>query len=332
MAATLVVYLHAAQVAVKATGSSGLLPAQLQVTGQSGVDIFFVISGVIITRSARSMRWQDFAWKRFRRIAPLYWLVCIAAVLIALRGGAGLTWRGLLATFLLWPATDTMTAPLVGVAWTLCFEALFYVAATLVVADRRWLAPLLCGFSIAMIMRGHGPVFQFLGNPLILEFLMGVAAACAAPAPRAVWLIPVGAAGLLAAGFAGLTPTGTPVDFLTTGGSLTRVLVFGVPAALIVFGVLQAKASESALTRQGDASYALYLTHPMIMSPTLALWAVLPLPPDAIIALLIGASILFGWRVHVSIEAPLMAWADARRKRSLKLPRGDASRLPSSAA
>ncbi len=68
-----------------------------------------------------------------------------------------------------------MTLPLVPVAWTLCYEALFYAAAAFVLADRRWLFPVLGLFVASMALRQHGAVFQFLGNPLIIEFLFGVA-------------------------------------------------------------------------------------------------------------------------------------------------------------
>ncbi|MCC7481163.1 MAG: acyltransferase, partial [Hyphomicrobiales bacterium] len=143
VAALMVVYVHAAQLAVEQTGSYGIFPRELPLAGQAGVDIFFVISGVIIARTAVGLTWQEFAWKRFRRIIPFYFLVCIFSVLIVSRSGAAITGRDLLASFLLWPATDVMTLPLLPVAWTLCYEALFYVAATLVLADRRWLYPVL---------------------------------------------------------------------------------------------------------------------------------------------------------------------------------------------
>src|SRR5687768_12050310 len=119
VAALMVVYIHAAQTAQTATGSIGMIPGPLATIGRSGVDIFFVISGVIIARTAPGLTWQEFAWKRFRRIIPIYYLVCIPAMLPALYFGIG--WRELLASLMLWPATDVMTAPVLGVAWTLCF-------------------------------------------------------------------------------------------------------------------------------------------------------------------------------------------------------------------
>ena len=85
VAALMVVYIHAAQIARAATASNGLLPPEFQIAGQSGVDIFFVISGVIIARTAKGQTWQEFGWKRFRRIIPIYFIVCIFVMLISLR-------------------------------------------------------------------------------------------------------------------------------------------------------------------------------------------------------------------------------------------------------
>lgn len=118
VAALMVVYVHAAQLAVEQTGSYGVFPRELPLAGQAGVDIFFVISGVIIARTAVGLSWQDFAWERFRRIIPFYFLVCTFSLLIAARSGIAITWRDRLASFFLWPATDAMTFPLLTVAWT----------------------------------------------------------------------------------------------------------------------------------------------------------------------------------------------------------------------
>jgi exopolysaccharide production protein ExoZ len=57
IAALMVVYVHAAHLAVKATGSYGLFPPELPLAGQAGVDIFFVISGVIIAKTAVGLSW-----------------------------------------------------------------------------------------------------------------------------------------------------------------------------------------------------------------------------------------------------------------------------------
>ena len=306
VAALMVVYVHAAQLAVKATGSYGFFPREFPLAGQAGVDIFFVISGVIIAKTAVGLSWQGFAWKRFRRIIPFYFIICIFGLLIAVRSGTAITGRDLLATFFLWPATDAMTLPLVPIAWTLCYEALFYAAATLVLADRRWLFPVLGLFIASMGLRQHGAVFQFLGNPLIIEFLLGVALAHAPAFQHAKWGILLGAAIIIGAGFFDLAPLGNALEYLRGDEAFLRVAVYGLPAALIVWGVMQFKARASAWTRQGDASYSLYLTHSLFMPMFFVIWNVISLPTDVMIVISMAASVFFGWRVHLAIEKPVL--------------------------
>lgn len=303
-AALMVVYVHAAQTAFAATGSNGFLPQEFQIAGRAGVDIFFVISGVIITRTALGLTWQSFAWKRVRRIIPIYFLACIPAMFIA--GRSGIEWRELIATFLLWPATDVMTAPILPVAWTLCFEALFYAAFAIVLFDGRLLYPVLGVFAGSMLLRPYGPVFQFLGNPLILEFMMGMGLAYLPMKRAAIWGIPIGAILLVAVGFAGVAPTGGTMEFLVGEDGFQRVLVYGIPSAMIVYGVMQVETKESFWTEMGDASYSLYLTHTFLVSALLTLWMTYPLPPDLIIGIVVLACVVFGWRVHVRFEAPLL--------------------------
>lgn len=306
VAALMVVYVHAAQLAVKATGSYGLLPPEFPLAGQAGVDIFFVISGVIIAKTAVELSWQEFAWKRFRRIFPFYFIICIFGLLITVRSGTAITGRDLLATFFLWPATDVMTLPLVPVAWTLCYEALFYAAATLVLAGRRWLFPVLGLFVASMALGQHGAVFQFLGNPLILEFLFGVALAHAPAFQHAKWGIPLGAAIILGAGFFDLAPLGNALEYLRGDEAFLRVAVYGLPATLIVWGVMQFRGRASAWTRQGDASYSLYLTHSLFMPMFFVIWNVIPFPTDLIIVISMAASVFCGWRIHLAIEKPIL--------------------------
>ncbi len=306
IAALMVVYVHAAQIARVATGSNGLLPAELQMAGQAGVDIFFVISGLIIATTAPALTWKQFAKKRFRRIMPVYIAVCVPAFLIALQTGTSMGWRELLASIALWPATDRMTAPILPVAWTLCFEALFYAAATLVLVNRKWLLALAALYVASFALRSHAPVFQFLGNPLIIEFLLGAAVAHAPRNRLALIGIPLGAAAIIAAGFIGLAPIGSTLSFLTGENGMMRVLCYGIPAALIVNGVIQISARRSIWTSLGDGSYMLYLTHPLLMPVMLVFWRMVPAPPDVIIVVTAAVALGFAQWLHLRFEKPLL--------------------------
>jgi exopolysaccharide production protein ExoZ len=306
VAAMMVVYVHAAQIAHQATGSNGLLPPEFQLAGQAGVDIFFVISGLIIATTAPGLTPKQFAKKRIHRIMPVYLAVCVPAFLIALQTGASMGWREILASIALWPATDRMTAPILPVAWTLCFEALFYAGATLVLANRKWLAVLAALYATSFALRAQAPVFQFLGNPLIIEFLFGAALAYAPRNRLALLGIPLGAAAIIAAGFAGLAPTGSTLSFLTGKDGIMRLLCYGIPAALIVYGVMQINANRSIWSTLGDGSYMLYLTHPLLMPVMLVFWHMVQLPPDVIIIATAAVALAFAQWLHLRFEKPLL--------------------------
>jgi exopolysaccharide production protein ExoZ len=304
VAALMVVYVHAAEVAVAATGSTGSIPPELAVMGASGVDIFFVLSGVVITRTARGLTAAEFAWRRIRRIMPFYLVCCIPAFLIAAKTGFG--WRDVVATLFLWPATDVMTPPVIPIAWTLSFEMLFYMSVVQVLIDRRCAYVLLGLYGLAFLLRPVGPVFQFLGNPLVIEFLFGVAIAHFASWRPAILGIPIGFAALALAGPLHLAPIGETVDFLIGNDGVHRVLVYGLPAALIVYGAMQVKSRESVWTYLGDASYAFYLVHPLIASALLTLWLAVPMQPDIVVAITMAACVVGAWRIHEAIEKPLL--------------------------
>ena len=317
-AALMIVYIHAAQTAISVTGSNGFIPHSVATVGLSGVDIFFVISGLIIAKIAPGRIPSEFISSRIRRIVPLY-LLFTAPPLATAIGITGFGWRDAVATFLLWPATDQMTAPVLAVGWTLCFEMLFYASAALVLIERRWAYVIFGAYGIAFLLRSISPIFQFLGNPIILEFLFGVAISFAPRWRQGVWGVPIGAILLVAAGFIEIAPMGGTMDFLLGRDGLQRVLVFGIPAALIVYGTSQLQARESVWTYLGDASYSLYLSHIFPLTILLALWMKFPIRPDLIILIGISAALLFAWRIHERIEKPIMA-ALKREQRTRRTP------------
>jgi exopolysaccharide production protein ExoZ len=304
IAALLVVYHHAAYTAIRATGSNGFVPPGLTEVSQSGVDIFFVISGVIITRIARGRNASEFICSRLWRIVPMYFICTAPALAVAISTGFG--WRDALATFLLWPATDRMTLPILPVGWTLCFEMLFYISAALVLVHRRWLFAIIGAYAAAFLLRPLGPVFQFVGNPIILEFFLGAIVACTPPWRPGLWAMPFGFTVLVCIGLIGIAPNSVALDTHYGDEAFWRVLVWGVPAAMIVYGTLQARVRESVWTYLGNASYSLYLTHPLILTALLVLWQIRPIPADLIVLIGITAALLFAWRVHERVERPIM--------------------------
>src|SRR5215831_5734617 len=318
VAALMVVYVHAAPTALAVTGSLGLPPGLVAV-GFAGVDIFFVISGFIIAKAATGRTAAEFLTARLIRILPLYLVFASQQAIFAGLAGRPFGWREAIATFLFWPATDRMTSPALDVGWTLAFEMLFYAAAALVLTQRRGIVPLtyvaVGAWAVAFTLRPAGPVFQFLGNPLILEFMAGVVIAqlprlCRAASALGFGAIVLGATLLMAAGTCGvIPPMGEVSDFLIGEHNLTRVLVLGLPAALIVYGTVQIEMREGLWSYLGDVSYALYLSHYGVLKVLTTIWLWLPSASPsvaAVIAVGTTASILFAWRVHELLEKPML--------------------------
>jgi exopolysaccharide production protein ExoZ len=303
IAALMVVYLHAVQIAIRVNGSIGLIPPAAANLGYAGVDIFFVISGLIIAKIAPKKIPSDFIWSRITRIVPMYFFFSVLWLAVNL-ATIGFSWRDALATFLFWPATDTMTAPVLPVGWSLCFEMLFYVCAWAVLLNRLCAIFFVVAYVIVLVLHVDVPLLQFVGNPIILEFLAGVAIAYTPSCRLGVMALPLGALMLVGAGVIGVAPQ-NPEGFSNTD-AMQRVLTFGIPSAMIVYGTLQIKARESVWTYLGDASYSLYLSHMLVMLPLVAFWRKVPMPSDIIILVCIAISIPFAWRIYERFEKPIL--------------------------
>lgn len=134
IAFTCVLLTHAAIFAGLETNGTRLSPfyARLDV----GVDIFFAISAFLLYRpfvaahinASRPTRTRAFAWRRFLRIAPPYWL---ALTLVGVWIGAPTVFRvshipffyGFVQVY----NVHTLTLDGLPQAWSLCVEASFYV-------------------------------------------------------------------------------------------------------------------------------------------------------------------------------------------------------------
>jgi len=282
--------------------------------GSAGVDIFFVISGFIIAKVAAGRGPIEFIVDRIRRIYPLWIMACIpfAAALIPVRGvDAGMV----LTSLTLWPVYDDYYFPYLTAGWSLSFEMLFYSAAAMVLWRRKLIAPIIASFAIALALAliTKWPLFRFVGNPIVLEFAMGVAIAHLPTYNRKVG---TGLILLSLAGFAFSIPASGRLLWVENLASLDtpwRFAQWGLPAAALVAGALQFEASlkgrlARALEYGGDASYSIYLAH---MLPALALRHVLPWPITFLVA--VGTGLIVYRFVELPVQQSLRALGRKRR-------------------
>jgi exopolysaccharide production protein ExoZ len=298
--------------------------------GSAGVDIFFVISGLIMTMTTRGQvpfSAGDFLMRRVIRIVPIYWFYTLlkSAVLLT-EPGASLfsefSVSQLLASLFFIPVAEARGIyPILVVGWTLNCEILFYVlfAASKAVLPSRsmlLLSVVLTGLAGSHFMIDTGPAaLTFWTDPIILEFALGI-----------------GAAELYLAGVRPSAPV-TALFVLVGAGALAvlpelpmwRVLLWGVPAFLFVFVILSADRfvpfrQIRAVIAIGDSSYSLYLTHTLVIPVLAALFLRLPGLRGTAWPLLpmVGGSVIIGWLSYIFLELPMTRGMQAawRRERS----------------
>jgi peptidoglycan/LPS O-acetylase OafA/YrhL len=298
--------------------------------GTRGVDIFFVISGFVMIFSSQRLwqsrgGWKLFAQHRIVRIVPIYWLVTTLkiAVMLAAAGlalHAKLNFATGIASYLFLPARnlDGKIEPLVAVGWTLNYEMLFYFLFTLALFLERNVV-VFVGIVLALLSAGSlfGPYSSttaaFYFNSIVLEFFFGMLVAKASinnkyvPQRIAPLLCAVGLLLLLLPPFESQWP---------------KILISGVPSALIVWSAASFKGFERFIPRSmiylGDASYSIYLIHPFVcpLPPALLNRAHLYYPSFAVLlSVLLGLAA--GCALHQFIEIPmtnsLRAYLKARR-------------------
>lgn len=302
-------------------------------SGAAGVDIFFVLSGflMLVTTRNPAIRPGDFYLKRIVRIVPLYWIVTTATLALLLaapqlvKSGQADAWH-ILASYLFLPARHPVLGtlePLVVPGWTLNYEMFFYLVwgAALLLPQRgrvvavSMLLAALAGLGLAAPEKGA--FLAFYTSPIMLEFVFGLALGVwylKGPAPARGWGYVLMAAGL--------------VSLLAQGGvpGADRMIRWGVPAAMVVAGALVLErerpvAAIGPLVLLGDASYALYLVHGMILSAVGQIFARLAPAGElatwlAFGATAVGAAILGAVAVHLAVERPLLRVMTARPPRA----------------
>lgn len=322
VAACMVVWFHCGTQIQRMGG----VPLPLHAAGEYGVDIFFVISGMVmwVTTAGRAMPPAEFLRRRVERIAPLYWLVTAVVAFVALAAPALLhsthfDAAHLLASLLFFPwpnPVDGSHTPVLVPGWTLNYEMFFYLLFALaLLLPRGWRPPAVLAMLAAAVAIGAGATQEslrgFYGDPMILEFGAGVAlgalALRRAPLP-AGWGWAAAAASL-------------PLALLLTSlPHAPRALYAGLPAALAVGGLALAERRMPPpvwpfLLRVGDASYSIYLTHPLTLALVSTLWraAGLHLTP-LYYACALAATLAVGLACHALIERPVARWIADRRR------------------
>ena len=338
IAASMVVLHHARDELVHAfPGTSHV------VMGAAGVDIFFVLSGVVVTLAERERGWgpSAFAMRRAMRVVPMYWLSLMVVGLLLVAGlspvgvqSADATITNMLRSMFFVPfeRVHGSVMPLLGVGWTLNYEAFFYA----IVASLAWLASsiralaliatMLVLVGLGSILNVGGVAWSFYTNPILLEFAAGVALAhlWSRHQGRGRYDAWIGAV-LIAAGIALLLWNARYDGFEKL--MMNRIIIFGIPAVLCVAGAMMLERAGRVVNTpfvmlMGAASYALYLFHAIVFQCLAVLGRAIGLAGDTatvvILITLIGIvlSHVVGVILHLYVEKPLTGFLSGSKTRA----------------
>jgi exopolysaccharide production protein ExoZ len=294
--------------------------------GDLGVDVFFVISGIVIAsvttgKFGSPRNAATFLYHRLARIFPIFWIFTTLTLLA--NKLAPLTASdthphpySLIASYLLIPSRLPM---LLFQGWTLTFELYFYLAFTLLLLVPKRIAPwLLALWGIAIVaLKIHiglspSPIVQLLTNPTVLEFLAGIVLFHIYRRSR---LHPAAGLIFLTASFLLLAEIIQHYDFVAiVNHPWQRPLLYGSFATLFLLGALELERTQ--LIRYlpffasiGDWSYSIYLSHILVLGVVTRLITRI-FPHSAALTLItilgIPTVLLVGYLSYTYIERPLL--------------------------
>lgn len=341
MAALSVTFLHTAHEAQSFGPAGRVLDGIVLLPWAGGVDVFFVISGLVMAYSSAELfatadgMWR-FALRRLARIVPLYWVmttltIATGLILAGALSGDVSNVRYLLASYLFLPyqRPDGFIQPVLRLGWTLNYELEFYAIFCLFLSWPR--RPAIAGVIVSVgtiVMLGHvfhpsAPALRFWTDPIIGEFACGVILGSllgeGVRLPSAVR-----ATLFMSAVYLALIP-GSRAE---TPGEHVLFACCAVAGAAMGPAALPKGWPARWAIALGEMSYALYLVHPFAMRLLQQIWTHLGFTGYAGVAAYVAAaltsSVVAALVLNRWIERPIAQIA--RRSTVMARPTGSLGR------
>jgi peptidoglycan/LPS O-acetylase OafA/YrhL len=304
---------------------------QLKV-GQFGVDIFFVISGYIISYVLNKKQ-HNFLIKRFIRVVPMYYLFTISVIAIWLIFPSAfknifISAESIIKSLGFIPYSLHDSGPILSLGWTLNYEIYFYVLVGIfsLLIKRPSIALLLTAFVIISIVTAqsfiHSDNFfiQYYGYIICVEFTFGIL----------LFYIIKNAGTILHSSISfyffallALISFALMCYFDFQKIYWNRTILFGIPAFFIVLFFIISENRIFAnnylhdyLYQIGNASYVVYLSHPFIIFFIIRL--VKPHLPNGLffscleLCVMLSSVMVFSNWVHKKVELPIVKYLEGR--------------------
>lgn len=321
----LVHYVTLVQPWVHEGGAMGALLRGIHAVGNTGVDLFFVLSGYLIYGSliARPQQFGRFMSRRVERIYPAFLAVFAIYVVLSLLapgqsklpadGGRAVLYLG--ANLLLLPGLFPIE-PLITVAWSLSYEMFYYLAIPLVITmlglrsrSGAWrirffaLAALLI-VAYCAAFGGHARLVMFISGILLHE----VMAAGSLGTPRGAIALLALLAGLAAMllPWSGSAAFAAKVSILFVAFFVLCLACFRDPAGPVARGF-----AWTPLRWLGNMSYSYYLLHGLSLKVAFAGLAVVLHAGDhgpwlfwALLPIMFAATLVPTTALFLAVERP----------------------------
>ena len=290
--------------------ASGPVGQFLTDRGAVGVDIFFVISGMVIYLSTRdkAIAPQRFLLNRALRIVPAYWFYTALMGLLLLTARQWMPHQAIdlehfVLSLLFIPAENPGgygQYPTLNVGWTLNYEMFFYLLFSLVFLVRQQHRVLLVAAALLLVsevLTRAGLLNHFYRNNIVYEFLLGIGIGVLY---RRGWV----AQGLWLP-LAILLLAGVAIHYLDAS---RRLLHWGLPSALIVLACVSLEPyfkGNRLLKALGDSSYSVYLVHVLVLYGGWFASQRLGMSPYAVFALCVPLIALLSWGSYLLLEKRL---------------------------
>lgn len=307
--------------------------------GAIGVDLFFVVSGFIITvvslhkeTLAPRLNLFDYAGKRIARIIPFLWVCVVVYAVVRAIGTGKYDIAPYLTAMFLWPLGELRP----NVVWTLRHEALFYIVFAFAFLGKKkrpyllllWcLSPFLYSAGQSMFGSPYNEVIdelsRFAFHPVNFTFGCGVLIGMAYQTGKLMNWLP--ALSLWSAVILMLAVTVLAFSAFTSFGDIHVALL----SSLVVIISLLIPVSSGWFSRLvqviGDASYSIYLIHNLIFLVGGTAWISIIGQKylAAAFMVMIPTALLGGVIIHYWVERPIVKGAQnvlLRVKRRVEPP------------